>query len=74
MGIYGSNDPTNSVKAPKEIVVLRIRFQAHHVTILKHAIVVYSDTQNTYIHKNESKHSEMHPVRQMVIVWRVRVS
>jgi len=24
MGFYGSNDPTNSVKAMKEVVVLRI--------------------------------------------------
>ena len=33
----------------------------HHVTILEHAI--YSDTQNTYIHKNESSCCEMSPVR-----------
>jgi len=26
MGFYGSNDPTNSVKALKELVVLRIGF------------------------------------------------
>jgi len=26
MGFYGSNDPTNSVKALKEVVVLRIGF------------------------------------------------
>jgi len=26
MGFYGSNDPTNSVKAQKEVVVLRIDF------------------------------------------------
>ena len=63
--------PTNSVKALKEVVVLRISDQAsipprpsYNVKILKHAI--HSDTQNTYIpvHKNESELSEMGPVRQ----------
>jgi len=39
----------------------------HHVTILQHAI--YRDTQNTYIHNNESKHSEIGPVRQNPIQW-----
>ena len=33
-----------------------------HVAILQRAI--YNDTQNTYIHKNESKCCEMGPVRQ----------
>jgi len=28
---------------------------------------IYSHTENTYIHKNESKHSEMGPVRQNLI-------
>jgi len=28
-GFYGSNDPTNSVKAVKEVPVLRIRLQYH---------------------------------------------
>jgi len=42
----------------------------YHVTILEHAM--YSDTQNTYIHKNESKHSEMGPVRQNQIQRTVR--
>ena len=41
-GFYGSNDPTNSVKALKEVVVLRIGFnptRSTHVTILhKHAM------------------------------------
>jgi len=31
MGFYGSNDPTNSVKALKEDKVLRIRLQSHQV-------------------------------------------
>ena len=43
----GSNDETNSVKALKEVVVLRIWLQSHqvHLTMLQ----------------NESKHSEMGP-------------
>jgi len=38
MGFYGSNDPTNSVKALKEVVVLRIRIQSHmvHLTMLQY--------------------------------------
>ena len=31
-GFYGSNDPTNSVKAPKEVVVLRIGFNPSRST------------------------------------------
>jgi len=63
-GFYGSNDPTNSVKALKEGPGLYSpKDQApippgppHHVTVLRmHAI---------YIDNNESKHSEMVPVRQ----------
>ena len=34
--------------------------------------VIYSHTENTYIHKNESKHSEMGPVRQNPIQRTVR--
>jgi len=35
--VYGSNDPTNSVKALKEDRVLRIRLQSHqvHLTVLQ---------------------------------------
>ena len=33
---------------------------------------IYSHTENTYIHKNESKHSEMGPVRQNSIQRTVR--
>jgi len=47
----------------------------HHVTILQHTILqhaIYRDTQNTYIHKNESKHNEMGPVRQNPIQRTVR--
>jgi len=64
MGFYGSNDPTDSVKALKEVVVVRIRLQSHqvHITMLKY----YTCMQYTVIHKiykNESKHSQMGPVR-----------
>ena len=36
-GFNGSNDPTNSVKALKEVVVLRTRLQSHqvHLTMLQ---------------------------------------
>ena len=56
---YGSNDPTNSVKALKEVMVLCIRLQSHpgpphHVTIL-HVHAIYSQTQNnTYTKMNLS--------------------
>jgi len=51
-GFYGSNDPTNSVKALKEVVLLRIRLQSHqvHPTMLQyytvHIHTMYSQTQN----------------------------
>ena len=65
MGFYRSNNPTDSVKALREVVVLRIDFnpidQPHHVTNL-YMHTVYNNTHNTC--KNESKHSEMGPVRQ----------
>ena len=35
-------------------------------------LAAYSDTQNTYVHKNESKHGEMGPVRQNPIQRTVR--
>jgi len=41
MGFYGSNDPTNSVKALKEVVVLKIRFQSHQI----HLTMLQSDTK-----------------------------
>jgi len=45
---YGSNDPTNSVKALKEVVILRIRLQSHqvHLTMLQ-----YYNMQYTVTHK-----------------------
>jgi len=38
MGFYGSNDPTNSVKALKEVVNLRIKLQSDqvHLTMLQY--------------------------------------
>ena len=55
-GFYGSNDPTNSVKALKEVVVLRIRLQSHqvHLTMLQYYNMQYSDTRNTYTKMNLS--------------------
>jgi len=66
------NDPTNTVKAMKEVVVLRTGFNPtrstspcykpmHASNLCMHTI--YSDTQYT----SESKHSEMGPVRQTSI-------
>ena len=64
-GFYGSNDQTNSVKALKEVVVLRIGFNPTRSTSpCYNTIHTCSHTENTYIHKNESKHTEMDPVRQ----------
>ena len=68
MGFYGSNDPTNSVKALKEVVVLRIGFNPtrstspcyNNYTFIQYTVIQKIHTF-TYIHKNESKHSEMGP-------------
>jgi len=56
-----SNDPTNSVSALKEVMVLRIRLQSHqvHLTMLQyytvHMHAIYSDTENnTYTNMNLS--------------------
>jgi len=46
-GFYGSNDPTNSVKALKEVVVLRIRLESHQV----HLTMLQAYTHMQYIHK-----------------------
>jgi len=79
MGFYGSNDPTNSVKALKEVVVLRIGFNPtrsnspcyNNYTFMQYTVIQKIHTF-TYIHKNESKHSEMGPVRQNPIQRLVR--
>ena len=60
MGYYGSNDPTDSVKALKEVVVLRIGFNPTRSTSpCYNPMHAYN---NTYTKMN--KHSEMGPVRQ----------
>jgi len=50
MGFYVSNDPTNSVKALKEVVVLRIRLQSHqvHLTMLQHYHIQYTVRDTKY--------------------------
>jgi len=58
-GFYGSNDPTNSVKALKEVVLLRIRLQCHqvHLTMLQYYTcnAIYNQTHNnTYTKMNLS--------------------
>jgi len=61
MGFYGSYDPTNSVKALKEVVVLRIGFN-----LTRSTSPCYNATHacnNTYTKMN-LKQSEMGPVRQ----------
>ena len=71
-GFYGSNGPTNSVKALKEVVVLRIGFNPtrstspcyNNYTFIQYTVIQKKIHKFTYIHKNESKHSEMSPVRQ----------
>ena len=70
MGFYGSNDPTNSVKALKDDRVLRIRLQSHHdqsppsyntTTHMQYDKI--NTHKNTKINTNESRHSEMGPAR-----------
>jgi len=55
MGFYRSNDPTNSVKALKEVMVLRIRLKStspcYNTT---HAYNIQSDTKYTYTKMNLS--------------------
>ena len=53
MGFYGSNDPTNSVKALKEVVVRLTSPCCSNTTHNKHKIHVHK----IHIHKNVSKHS-----------------
>jgi len=53
----GQNDPTNSVKALKEVVVLSIKLQSYqvHLTMLQyHTCMQYTDTNNTYTKMNLS--------------------
>ena len=65
-GFCRSNDPTNSVKALKEVVVLRIWINPTRSTspCYNNYTFIQKIHTFTYIHKNASKHSEMGPVRQ----------
>jgi len=64
MPFYGSDDPTNSVKALKEDRVLRIRLQSHqvHPTVLTIIQQLRSTKQKhikyTQIYRNKSMHSK----------------
>jgi len=56
-GFYGSNDPTNTVKAPKEDV------HATVLTIIQQLCSIKQiHTKYTRINTNKSMHSEMGPV------------
>ena len=57
---YGSNDPTNSVKALKEDMILRIRLQSHQVRptvlrIIQH--LCRKKTQNTHRYREIHLHT-----------------
>jgi len=66
-GLYGSNDPTNNVKALKEDRVPRIRLQSHQVyptmlTITQQLCSMkQKHTKYTQINTNKSMHSEIGP-------------
>ena len=64
MGFYGSNDPTDSVKALKEVVVLRTGFNPTRSTSPCYNPTHACNIQWYTKYKNESKHSETGPVRQ----------
>jgi len=61
-GFCGSNDPTDSVKALKEVVVLRIGFNPTRSTSPRYNTTHACNTHWYAKYKNESKHSEMEPV------------
>ena len=64
-----------SVKALKEVVVLRIRLQSHqvHLTMLQYYTVHMHAMYTKYnTHNNESTHSEIGSVRQNPIQRTVR--
>ena len=64
-GFYGPNDPTNSVKALKEVMVLRIRLQSHqvHLTMLQY----YTCMQYTVRHKIIHKQLECGPMPNLMV-------
>jgi len=71
------NDPTNSVKALKEVAGLRIRLQSHqvHLIMLQYYNMQYTDINkiHTYTKMNlSSKHSKMGAVKQNPIQRTVR--
>jgi len=74
MGFYESNDPTDSVKALKGVVVLRIGFNPTRSTSpcynTTHACNIQS--YRKCIHTQKWIHSEMGPVRQNPIQRTVR--
>jgi len=58
MVFYGSNDPTNSVKALKEDRVLTIRHQSHQVLQ-----PCYNMTYMQYEENTKCKHITLHTVK-----------
>jgi len=74
MVFYGSNDPTNSVKALKQVVVLGIGFNPTRSTSPCYNTTHACNVHKIIIHENESMHSEMGPVRQNPIQLNSNVS
>jgi len=56
MGFYGSNDPTNRVKALKEDRVLRISFPSHQV---QPTMLNVSKQTNSYIFLTDNTHTSI---------------
>jgi len=54
-GFYGSNNQTDSVKALKEVMVLRIRLQSHqvHLTMLQYYTCMQYTVRHKIIHTTE---------------------
>ena len=76
MDFYGSNDPTNSVKALKEGPKDSIPpGPPHSVAIIQHTYAVWQDNTKTYKYKQkECSQSEIGPVRQNPIQRTVRTA
>jgi len=71
---YGSNDPTNNVKVPKEVVVLRTRIQSKKQSRFKSPAVHSWTTlhlQNDWLHAARKKHSIQLSVMHMLNVYQV---
>ena len=75
MGFYGSNDPTNSVKALKEDRSKGLRFNLTRSTPpcsqYYDNYVVWNIKTQIHTDTNKSMHSEMGPVRQNPIGMRM---